>query len=161
MLAISDDFLGDFPRVLATWYHFSGNFHRYVLRPRLKPFLQGKSATLRKGFGTLYQPAKRLAKRQDHHKKGNPLTEKKGLLNAKMPCNPFRDVILFFTQSQYKYFSHFSGWWLKYLYWDWLKVSMTGLCGSCGGERREASMRGCILDRHPQLILELPLELHR
>ena len=45
MLAISDDFLGDFPRVLATWYHFSGNFHRYVLSFRLgvpipDPFLE-------------------------------------------------------------------------------------------------------------------------
>ena len=35
VLAISDDFLGDFPRILATWYHFSGNFHRYVLGFRL------------------------------------------------------------------------------------------------------------------------------
>ena len=35
VLAIFDDFLGDFPRVLATWYHFSGNFHRYVLSFRL------------------------------------------------------------------------------------------------------------------------------
>ena len=35
VLAISDDFLGDFPRVLATWHHFSGNFHRYVLSFRL------------------------------------------------------------------------------------------------------------------------------
>ena len=34
VLAISDDFWGDFPRVLATCYHFSGNFHRYVLRGR-------------------------------------------------------------------------------------------------------------------------------
>ena len=45
VLAISDDFLGDFPRVLATWYHFSGNFHRYVLSFRLgvpipDPFLE-------------------------------------------------------------------------------------------------------------------------
>ena len=45
MLAIFDDFLGDFPRVLATWYHFSGNFHRYVLSFRLgvpipDPFLE-------------------------------------------------------------------------------------------------------------------------
>ena len=45
MLAISDEFLGDFPRVLATWYHFSGNFHRYVLSFRLgvpipDPFLE-------------------------------------------------------------------------------------------------------------------------
>ena len=45
MLAISDDFLGDFPRLLATWYHFSGNFHRYVLNFRLgvpipDPFLE-------------------------------------------------------------------------------------------------------------------------
>ena len=44
-MAISDDFLGDFPRVLATWYHFSGNFHRYVLSFRLgvpipDPFLE-------------------------------------------------------------------------------------------------------------------------
>ena len=35
VLAIFDDFLGDFPKVLATWYHFSGNFHRYVLSFRL------------------------------------------------------------------------------------------------------------------------------
>ena len=45
VLAISDDFLGDFPRLLATWYHFSGNFHRYVLSFRLgvpipDPFLE-------------------------------------------------------------------------------------------------------------------------
>ena len=45
VLAISDDFWGDFPRVLATWYHFSGNFHRYVLSFRLgvpipDPFLE-------------------------------------------------------------------------------------------------------------------------
>ena len=45
VLAISDYFLGDFPRVLATWYHFSGNFHRYVLSFRLgvpipDPFLE-------------------------------------------------------------------------------------------------------------------------
>ena len=44
-MAISDDFLGDFPRVLATWYHFPGNFHRYVLSFRLgvpipDPFLE-------------------------------------------------------------------------------------------------------------------------
>ena len=44
-MAISDDFLGEFPRVLATWYHFSGNFHRYVLSFRLgvpipDPFLE-------------------------------------------------------------------------------------------------------------------------
>ena len=37
--------LGDFPRALATWYHFSGNFHRYVLSFRLgvpipDPFLK-------------------------------------------------------------------------------------------------------------------------
>ena len=37
--------LADFPRVLATWYHFSGNFHRYVLSFRLgvpipDPFLE-------------------------------------------------------------------------------------------------------------------------
>ena len=35
VLAISDDFFGEFPRVLATWYHFPGNFHRYVLSFRL------------------------------------------------------------------------------------------------------------------------------
>ena len=45
VLSIFDDFLGDFPRVLATWYHFSGNFHRYVLSfrlgvPILDPFLE-------------------------------------------------------------------------------------------------------------------------
>ena len=45
VLAISDDFWGYFPRVLATWYHFSGNFHRYVLSFRLgvpipDPFLE-------------------------------------------------------------------------------------------------------------------------
>ena len=45
VLAISDDFFGDFPRVLATWYHFPGNFHRYVLSfrlgvPILDPFLE-------------------------------------------------------------------------------------------------------------------------
>ena len=45
VLSISDDFWGDFPRLQATWYHFSGNFHRYVLSFRLgvpipDPFLE-------------------------------------------------------------------------------------------------------------------------
>ena len=71
VLAISDDFLGDFPRVPATWYHFYGNFHRYVLSfrlgvPILDPFLEDAamaspkrraSAFLRVGnISQVYQP---------------------------------------------------------------------------------------------------------
>ena len=41
------------------------------------------------------------------------------------PHEPHNPVILTFSQSQYKYFSHQHEKWLKYLYCDWVKNSMT------------------------------------
>ena len=41
------------------------------------------------------------------------------------PHDPHNPVILTFSQSQYKYFSHQHEKWLKYLYCDWVKISMT------------------------------------
>ena len=86
------------------------------IRPRLKPFREGILATFRKTCGTLVpasekpsQSRKNLPRQIRCRRKENlkiflPAASEK----PSQSLEGFSDVILFFTQSQYKYFSHFS-----------------------------------------------------